>query len=159
MKNKTIMIAFVILLIIILVVTVIVSKQEKEEEQQVQKEQIEEIKNETGATADTNIYEVGIEYDGREVLQVKPEVQAQTVWAGIEKNASPTDEETNTLWSSKPTEPGIWVSPDSRDAFLTILQDNGLSGRMARRELKVTYYIIMNRIIIGANYGTESKSS
>lgn len=128
MKNKTIMIAFIILLIIILVVTVIVSKQEKEEEQQVQKEQIEEIKNETGATADTNIYEVGTEYDGREVLQVKPEVQAQAVWAGIEKNASPTDEETNTLWSSKPTEPGIWVSPDSRDAFLTILQDNEITN-------------------------------
>lgn len=123
-KTKTIFILLVILLIIILGITIIVSNQEKEEEQQAQTEQIEEIKNETGATADTNIYEVGTEYDDREVLYVKPEVQMQTVWAGIEKSTSPTEEETNSLWDTKPTKTGIWISPNSREAFITILQDN-----------------------------------
>ena len=124
MKNKTIIIVLVILLIIILCVTIIVSNQEKEQQEQAEVTQIQEIKNETGATADTNIYQVGTEYDGREMLQVKPEVQMQAVWAGIEKNGSPTEEETNSLWESKPTETGIWVSPNSREKFLTILNDN-----------------------------------
>ena len=128
MKTKTIVILLVILLIVILGITIIVSNQEKEKQQQAQTEQIEEIKNETGATADTNIYEVETEYDGREVLQVKPEVQIQAVWAGIEKNDSPIDEETNSLWSSKPTKTGIWISPDSRDTFLTILRDNDITN-------------------------------
>lgn len=126
MKTKTIVILLVILLIIILGITIIVSSYQKKEEQQAQIEQIEEIKNETGATADTNIYELGTEYDGREVLQVKPEVQMQAVWAGIEKNDSPTEEETNALWSSKPTKTGIWISPNSRETFLTILIDNDI---------------------------------
>lgn len=124
MKTKTIVILLVVLLIVILGVTIIVSNQEKEEQVQAQKEEIEEIKNETGATADTNIYQVGTEYDGREMLEIKPEVQMQAVWAGIEKNDAPTEEETNSLWSSIPTETGIWISPDSRETFLTILEDN-----------------------------------
>lgn len=128
MKTKTIVILLVILLIVILGITVIVSNQEKKEQQQAQNEEIEEIKNETGATADTNIYQVGTEYDGREMLEIKPEIQMQAVWAGIEKNGSPTEEETNTSWNSKPTKTGIWISPDSRDTFLTILQDNAITN-------------------------------
>lgn len=128
MKNRTIIILFVILLIVILGITIMVSKQQKEQQQEEQQEQIEEIKNETGATADTNIYQVGTEYDGREMLEIKPEIQMQAVWAGIEKNGSPTEEETSTLWSSKPTKTGIWISPDSRDTFLTILQDNAITN-------------------------------
>ena len=128
MKTKSIVILLVILLIVILGVTIIVSNQEKEEQVQAQKEEIEEIKNETGATADTNIYQVGTEYDGREILEIKPEVQMQAVWAGIEKNDAPTEEETNSLWSSIPTETGIWISPDSRETFLTILEDNEISN-------------------------------
>lgn len=126
MKTKTIVILLAILLIIILAITIIVTNQEKKEQEQAQNEKIEEIKNETGATADTNIFQVGTEYDGREVLEVKPEIQMQSVWAGIEKNGSPTEEETNSLWDSKPTKTGIWVSPDSRETFLTILTDNDI---------------------------------
>ena len=128
MKTKTIVIILIILLIFILGITIIVSKQKSKAEEQAQTEQITEIKNETGATADTNIYQVGTEYDGREVLQVKPEIQMQAVWAGIEKNATPTEEETNSLWNSKPTKTGIWVSADSRDTFLKILQDNEITN-------------------------------
>ena len=121
------------------------SNQEKEKQQQAQTEQIEEIKNETGATADTNIYEVGTEYDGREVLQVKPEVQMQAVWAGIEKNDSPTDEETNSLWSSKPTETGIWISPDSpffgKDKMATF-ESYFVKDKEMSREEKNPYYTL-----------------
>ena len=85
MKNKTIVIILIILLIVILGVTILVSNKKQEEQQQAETEKIEEIKNETGATADTNIYEIGTDFDGREVLYVKAEVQMQTVWAGIDK--------------------------------------------------------------------------
>ncbi len=134
MKTKTIVILLAILLIIILGITVIVSNQEKEKEQQAQKDQIEDIKNETGATADASIYEVGTEYDGREILQVKPEAQMQAVWAGIEKNGSPNEEETSSLWDSRPTKTGIWISSNSRDKFLTILSDNGITNFKVNEE-------------------------
>ena len=69
-------------------------------------EKVEEIKNETGATADTNIYQVEKEYDGREVLEIKPSVQVQTVWAGIVKQAMPTIEEINESWEKAPNKSG-----------------------------------------------------
>ncbi len=128
MKTRTIVIILVILLLVILGVTIIVSTNKQKEEQQAQLEQVEEIKNETGATADANIYEVGTEYDGREVLYVKPEIQMQAVWAGIEKDGEPTEEETTLLWSSKPTKTGIWISSKSQETFLTMLNDTGITN-------------------------------
>lgn len=82
---------------------------------------VEEIKKEIGASADENIYEVQKEYDGREILTIKPDVQYKTVLAGILKNEKPTEQDVNRLNLSK-FHQGIWISETSREQFLKILK-------------------------------------
>ena len=139
MKNKKIIIPVVILVIvaIVLIIVTIYKVTNKEQngnaidsdiENTIQtEEKVEEIKNETGATADTNIYQVEKEYDGREVLEIKPSVQVQTVWAGIVKQAMPTIEEINEAWEKAPNKSGVWISENSRSRFQEILNNVGVT--------------------------------
>lgn len=82
---------------------------------------IEEIKKATGATADESIYEIQTEYDGREILAIKPDIQFKTVLAGILKNGEPTEQDIEKLDLSE-FHKGIWISENSRDKFLQILK-------------------------------------
>lgn len=82
---------------------------------------IEEIKDETGATADNDIYEVQKEYDGREILSIKPDVQFETVLAGILENGKPSKEDIEKLDLSK-FHKGVWISETSRNKLLQILK-------------------------------------
>lgn len=86
------------------------------------KETIEKIKNETGASAKTELYGIVKEYDGREVLVIKPEIQFKTVLAGILKNAKPTIDEANNVNLNNFQQKGIWISKDSREKFIEILK-------------------------------------
>ena len=65
------------------------------------KETIHEIKEEINATADTDMYQIQEEYDGRQILQIKPSIQFQTVLAGILKNAQPSENEIQDLLKKK----------------------------------------------------------
>lgn len=47
--------------------------------------EINAIKNEINATGQTDIYQIEEEYDGRKIIQVKPDVQYQVALAGIIK--------------------------------------------------------------------------
>ena len=68
------------------------NENELEEQEEIQKyentnkNEIEEIKNEINATANSEIYYVEEEYDGRKILQIKPEVQYDIDLASILKN-------------------------------------------------------------------------
>lgn len=86
------------------------------------REKIEKIKNETGASAETEMYGIVNEYDGREVLVIKPEIQFKTVLAGILKNAKPTIDEADNVNLNKFKKKGIWISKDSREKFVEILE-------------------------------------
>ena len=92
------------------------------------KETIHEIKEEINATADTDMYQIQEEYDGRQILQIKPSIQFQTVLAGILKNGQPSENEIQDLLKNKPTQEGIWIAKQSREAFLNLLKDNGMNG-------------------------------
>lgn len=140
MKNKKIIIPITILVIIAIILIIIIACKiinknqngdaiNKDLENTVQtEEKIEEIKNETGATADTNIYQIEQEYDGREVLEIKPSVQVQTVWAGIVKQAKPTVQEINEKWKEMPSNTGVWISENSRERFQEILNNVEATG-------------------------------
>ncbi len=91
-------------------------------------ETINEIKEEINATADTDMYQIQKEYDGRQILQIKPSIQFQTVLAGILKNGQPSENEIQDLLKNKPTQEGIWIAKQSREAFLNLLKDNGMNG-------------------------------
>lgn len=82
---------------------------------------VDEIKNEIGATGNTNIYEVEQEYDGRNVITVKPNIKYKVAFAGMIKNAKPNMNELDNIVNDKmPNKAGIWVEERSRDKLLKL---------------------------------------
>ena len=82
---------------------------------------IENIIENQGFDADENIYELGTEYDGREVVVVKSSVQYKVALAGIIKGAKPEFSEIDSLLEQAPTHTGIWIEKNSRNNFLEII--------------------------------------
>lgn len=89
---------------------------------------INQIKAEINSTADTNIYQVEDEYDGRHTLQIKPNIQFDTVLAGVLIEGTPANNEIDSILENKPTNTGVWISKKSRDSFEKILIDNNLTN-------------------------------
>ena len=75
---------------------------------------IVEIQNSINSNADTNMYQIEEEYDGRQTIQIKNDIQYDTVLAGILKD--------------KPNNNGIWISKQARDKFKNLLVDNNLEN-------------------------------
>lgn len=90
-------------------------------------EEIESMKNEINATGNTDIYYVDEEYDGRKILQVKPDVQFDVDLAGIMKNSKPEENEINELVGKAPTDNGVWISEQSRESFSNLLKNNNIN--------------------------------
>ncbi len=88
---------------------------------------INEIKEEINATADTDMYKIEEEYDGRKIIQIKPNIQFETVLAGVLKSDKPEQQEIKTILEKRPTKSGIWISEKSREKFLEILKANNIS--------------------------------
>lgn len=141
--NKKILILTIIIVIIVAVVATMMYKPENKEEVQnkvsenkseestssnaTDIKKVEDIKAETGATASTEIYETQQEYDGREILTIKPDVQFETILAGILKNGQPSIQDIEQLDLSK-FHKGVWISEVSRDKFLQILKKSGVEN-------------------------------
>lgn len=129
--NKKVLISIILLIIAITIITTIIIyknrnnvSQEPGEIQNVVDDPnntIEEIKDETGATASDELYEVQKEYDGREILTIKPDIQFKTVLAGVLKNGKPSTQDIEKLEISK-FHQGVWISEISREKFLKILK-------------------------------------
>ncbi len=92
------------------------------------KEELEQMKDEISAKGDTSIYQVEEEYDGRKILQVKPQVQFYVAFAGIIKNGKPEENELEKLNKQMPTKTGIWISKQSRDEFMNLLNKNNIDN-------------------------------
>lgn len=90
--------------------------------------EVENIKNEINATGDTDIYQVEEEYDGRKILQVKPEVQFDVDLAGIIKASIPQEDEITELLGKAPSNNGIWISEQSRESFSNLLRNNNIDN-------------------------------
>lgn len=91
---------------------------------------VEEIKNEIGATGNTDIYEVEQEYDGRNILAVKPSIKYKVAFAGMIKNAKPSMSELDNIMEEKlPHKTGIWVEEKSRDKILEIFNDGNVNSK------------------------------
>ena len=135
MKKKQIIIISVIAIIVILIIINIIGIKKIEPREQNEenliandKNLINEIKEEINATGDTNIYEVKKEYDGRKIIQIKPNIQFETALAGILKNAMFEENEIETLLENKPKYNGIWISNNSREKFLELLEKNNIDN-------------------------------
>lgn len=89
-------------------------------------EEVEKIKKEINATANTDIYRIEEEPGGRKILQIKPEIQFNVDLAGIIKNGEPEENELNEILKKIPNITGIWISNQSRETFLGLLKNNGI---------------------------------
>lgn len=89
---------------------------------------INEIKSKINATANTEMYEIQEEYDGRKIIKIKDNIQIKTIIAGILKNDLPQENEIEEILKNIPQKNGIWVSDNSRNILLKILQENNLNN-------------------------------
>ncbi len=154
-KNKKRLIAVTIAVIVILILEIIVNLNKKDNSNkqnnpenkinivdnefgEVDKNQIEyqenttinEIKNNIGATGDTNIYEVQQEYDGRNVVTIKANVKYKVAFAGMIKNTKPELTETDEILNKNhPKENGIWIEEKSRKKVLDLLEDEKINSK------------------------------
>lgn len=133
-KQKKIIISVIILILLFVSVIVVftIKNSKKEESENIAKfeetnniEKIEDLKNETGAEGNTEIYEVQTEYDGRKVLAIKLNMQYKVALAGMIKGSKPTYEELDDIITSKNIQNnGIWVEDKSRDKIAGFLDKN-----------------------------------
>lgn len=146
-KNKKVIILVVLLIMFVAILVLLFNKRiQKDNNQnnfeqygeQVDKNQIEyqpdvtveEIKNKIGATGNTDIYEVEQEYDGRNILAVKPSIKYKVAFAGMIKNAKPSMSELDNIMEEKlPHKTGIWVEEKSRDKILEIFNDGDVNSK------------------------------
>lgn len=135
----------IIILIITIAVVVIVLKSNKTTEEKLQEENwenpftelnkneiqyqenasVDELKKETGLTADSSLYEVNTEYDGRKVLNIKASIQYKVAFSGLIKQQKPELKEADDiLQKNHPDKNGIWIEKNSRELILEIIKGN-----------------------------------
>jgi len=126
MKGKHLKIFFIVVILIAIVLILITLKNNKNPRNDnisnvEESKTVEEIKKAIGATADAELYEIQEEYDGREILTIKPDIQYKTVLAGILKNDQPSIQDIEKIDLSN-FHAGVWISEVSRSKFLQILK-------------------------------------
>ncbi|MBQ2835682.1 MAG: hypothetical protein IJE68_02460 [Clostridia bacterium] len=118
----------ILLFLIIIIIAIIIIKFPKELNNQPKEEidlEITEIKQETGMTAQNELYEITVEHDGTKILNIKPEIQYKIAFAGIIKNTIPEINKIDKIFENQyPKDNGIWIDTKSRDKFLELLKDN-----------------------------------
>lgn len=146
-KNKKVIILVVLLIMFVAILVLLFNKRMQKDNnqnnfeqygEQVDKNQIvyqpdvtvEEIKNEIGATGNTDIYEVEQEYDGRNILAVKPSIKYKVAFAGMIKKTKPSMNELDNIVEEKlPHKTGIWVEEKSRDKILEIFNNEDVNSK------------------------------
>lgn len=89
-----------------------------------EQQEINEVKHEIGINAPNELYEIQIEYDGKKILNIKPEIQFKIAFAGIKKQELPKIDEIDTIFEKEyPQENGIWIEENSKEIFLRILKE------------------------------------
>lgn len=134
-------ILIVILLVVIAVIALVLILNNKEDNNQnilqndiynrvvsTDANEINAIKNTINATGQTDIYQVEEEYDGRRIIQVKPDIQYEVALAGILKADIPAEDEIYTLLEQAPNNSGVWISESSREKFMQLLNSNNISS-------------------------------
>ena len=135
MKKKLILLLIIICMVIVTLVifnkiNVTNKKKENEENSDISNnvEIIENIQKDINSTANTDLFEVVTEYDGKNSIRIKPDIQFNTVLAGIIKKDIPNENEINELIKNAPTNTGIWINDNSREDFINLLESNNING-------------------------------
>lgn len=135
MKKNILIVLLLVIVVVIAIVLIFNNKKENSDQNILQNEiQSDEFvnrmvstdANEINATGETDIYQIEEEYDGRKIIQVKPDIQYQVALAGIIKNGIPAEDEINTILEQAPTSSGMWISESSREKFIELLNGNNI---------------------------------
>lgn len=142
MKKNILIVLLLVIVVVIAIVLIFNNKKENSDQNILQNEiqsdefvnrmvstdanEINAIKNEINATGETDIYQIEEEYDGRKIIQVKPDIQYQVALAGIIKNGIPAEDEINTILEQAPNSSGMWISESSREKFMELLNSNNI---------------------------------
>ena len=113
MKKKIFIIVFFLVVIFVIFYCILGNNKSREKEKNgdsnknnlttyENEEEINEIKKKVNATADTEMYQIRVEYDGRKVIQIKPSIQFETALAGALKGSKPEEFEIEEIISNKP---------------------------------------------------------
>lgn len=127
--KKKIIVTIILVIVLVVAMEIFFNNKEKVDENQEQNENkaenninnyetVEEIKQQSGITGETENYDVITEYDGRKTLVIKPSIEIDTVFAGIIKGEKPEKEEIAEYKKQKPTKNGIWINKTVREKFL-----------------------------------------
>lgn len=122
-KNKTVFCGIITVIVIIIFIFLISINNKKEDKSNdlSSENEITQLKEELGISGNDDIYTVSKEYDGRLVLAIKPEIQYNTVMAGIINKNKFDFEDINRIVKNAPDKTGIWISENSRNKFLDTL--------------------------------------
>ncbi len=133
--NKKIVVILTLSIIILLILgaTIYIKKNNQTTNNQTTTEEQEIAQNNNETNEVNEIFETH-EENGLTITQVKPNIQYQTVLAGILKNDKPTEEDINNMQTKQLTKTGIWVSSQSREAFSNLLQANGINDYTINEE-------------------------
>lgn len=139
-KTKIVFVLIIAIIIIMAIIGIIIVKRNLNQKQEWNNEyskvnkneinykedaNVNELKEVMGLTADSDLYEITEEYDGRKTLNIKTDILYKVVFAGIIKQSKPTLEEIDVIYSENhPVKDGVWVSQQSRDAFLELIKEN-----------------------------------
>ena len=95
----------------------------QEEVKEEDTKKVEDMASNLGLEADKDLYEIAEEYDGREYVRIKPDIQFNTTMAGILlNNQEPEFDVISEILKQAPTEYGIWIEKTSQEKFLEILK-------------------------------------
>ena len=83
---------------------------------------VQDIKSDIGATGKDELYEVKQEANGRENITIKDEIKYKVELAGILKQNMPEYEELDSIIENKQIHAGIWISSESRENILSLIQ-------------------------------------
>lgn len=75
-----------------------------------------------------DLFETSMEYDGREIKNVRTSYQYKVALAGIIKNDLPSYSELDSICNNFSKKGGIWISPNSREKVLQIINENTENG-------------------------------
>lgn len=86
---------------------------------------VDDLKKDVGLTGNTEIYEIGQEYDGRKSLIIKSSIKFKVAFAGMIKQSIPSMEELDIILDEKlPKENGIWIEENSRNKIIELVNNN-----------------------------------
>lgn len=89
-----------------------------------EKVQINELKQETGKTGDTEFYEIQESYDNIKIATIKPSIKYKVAFAGMIKNNKPEKSELdNIITEQHPKYAGIWIYEKDREKVMEYLSN------------------------------------